>query len=160
MDLRRRDGYISIYQSGQFGHRFNRSSFLFSASFTLSPLSLSPVLLRFSTSLKAPSSRNYESLYTTVGSLHYFLLELSTGKGSVEHKWEERERFLPAFNLFTRKRKIMYIYIFLLKLIPSLAENIIGKYRNAGGRSPQHLERTRSRFAPASPMRRGVARLV
>lgn len=51
----------------------------FPISFSLSPPSF-PTLLRFSTSLKAPSSRNYESLYTT-GSLDYFLLELSTGKG-------------------------------------------------------------------------------
>lgn len=83
LDLRRRDGYISISKR-RFGHRFNRSSLppsFFSGSFTA--LSLSPVLLRFSTSLKVPSSRNYESLYT-MRSLHYFLLELSTGKGSVE----------------------------------------------------------------------------
>lgn len=39
-----------------------------------------PTLLRFSTSLKVLSSRNYESLYTT-SLLDYFLLELSTGKG-------------------------------------------------------------------------------
>lgn len=54
-----------------------------SLSRSFSPVSFPPsrpTLLRFSTSLKAPSSRNYESLYTT-GSLDYFLLELSTGKG-------------------------------------------------------------------------------
>jgi len=55
-----------------------------SLSFSPSPFfpfpSSFPTLLRFSTSLKVPSSRNYESLYTT-GSLDYFLLELSTGKG-------------------------------------------------------------------------------
>lgn len=73
------------------------------SSLFLASLSLSSTLLRFSASLRAPSSRNYESLYTA-GSPDYFLLELSAGKGpagrSQMRKWRlevARTRTVPSW---------------------------------------------------------------
>lgn len=87
LDLRRRDGYISISKR-RFGHRFNRSSFppsFFSGSFTALPPSL-PFTPCYYVSPHLWRCRRAEimSLCILWYSLHYFLLELSTGKGSVE----------------------------------------------------------------------------